>query len=103
MRRPWLVVCALASFAFVGACSDGAPFQVRESVEQLHVTHATPGVELAVHDSSGGVVATGIPDAQGSLVFRNLPPGDGYVVRTTTAPVPQWSRALKVLSVAGSQ
>jgi uncharacterized protein len=100
MRGLWVVVCALA----VAACSDGnARFKVRESVEQLQVTHATPGVELGVYDAGGHVVASGVPDAQGSLVFRELAPGSGYVVRTTTAASPEWSRHLTVASVASSQ
>ncbi|HEY1585545.1 MAG TPA: hypothetical protein VGH63_07640, partial [Polyangia bacterium] len=100
MRGTWLVVCALA----VAACSDGnAGFEVRESIEQLQVTHATPGVELALFDKSGRVVASGVPDAQGSIMFRNLPPGDGYIVRTTSAASPEWSRHLTVTSVEASQ
>ena len=103
MRRPGIVVCALLSLSFLGACSDSGGFKVRESVNQLQVTHATPGDELAVTAPDGSVVASAVADAQGSIMFRNLPPGDGYVVRTTTSPRPQWSRRLKVLSVEGSQ
>ena len=99
MRGTFVVVCALA----VAACSDGnARFEVRESVEQLQVTHATPGVELAVYDAGGRVVASGVPDALGSILFRNIPPGSGYLVRTTGADKPEWSRHLTVLSVADS-
>jgi len=98
MRGTLVVVCALA----VAACSDGnASFKVRESIEQLQVTHATPGAELAVHDGSGRVLASGVADAQGSVVFRNLPPGSGYIVRTTAGS--EWSRHLTVMSAASSQ
>ena len=55
-----------------------ARFQVRESVQQLHVTHADPGVELAAYDQSGKQVQTGMTDKLGSLIFRRLPPGAGY-------------------------
>ena len=37
-----------------------------------------------------------MPDALGSIMFRNLPPGDGYVVRTTSAASREWSRHLTV-------
>jgi predicted acyl esterase len=98
MRGAWVVVCALA-FA---ACSDGnASFKVRESIEQLQVTHATPGAELAVRAADGRVVASGVADELGSIVFRNLPPGSGYVVRTTAGS--EWSRHLTVMSAASSQ
>jgi predicted acyl esterase len=101
MRGTWVVVVCALAFA---ACSDGnAGFKVRESIEQLQVTHATPGVELAVYDRGGRVVASGVPDAQGSIMFRNLPPGDGYIVRTTSAASPEWSRHLTVASVESSQ
>ena len=92
MRGSWLVVGALVR----AASSDGnASFHVRESVEQLHVMHADPGVELAVVDRTGATLASGVTDAQGSLMFRNLPPGHGYVVRTTAGQ--QRSRHLHVL------
>ncbi len=97
MRQTVLLLCA-----FVLGCSDGnARFQVRESVEQLHITHADPAVELAVYDRAGTRLAGGVTDGSGSLVLRNLPPGSGYVVRTTSGS-PQWSRHLTVKSVAES-
>jgi hypothetical protein len=98
MRRPAL----FAALVLVG-CSDGnARFRVRESVEQLHVTHADPGTELAIYDRGGRAVQTGTADALGSLVFRQVPPGDGYVVRTTSAMPPQWSRHLEVIAADAS-
>src|SRR2546423_7054816 len=82
-------------------CSDGnAHFLVRESVQQLAVTHAPPGTALEVVDPMGKVVASASADAQGSVMFRNLAPGDGYVVRTTT--MLERSRHLKVMSVEDS-
>lgn len=95
--RKLLCVLLLAA-----GCGKEASFKVRESVEQLHVTHATPGAELAVVDAQGHRVAAGTADAQGSLVFRTLPPGTGYTVRTTAKPVEQ-SRPLKVMSVENSK
>lgn len=104
--RSLLVLLATSSGALVlGACGDGANagYEVRESVEQLHVTHADPGAELAVYDSADRQVQVGRTDAQGSLMFRRLSPGTGYTVRTTQKNPPERSRRLRVLSVAESQ
>ncbi|MFZ5444670.1 MAG: CocE/NonD family hydrolase [Myxococcota bacterium] len=86
----------------LAACGPEATFQVRESVEQLHVTHATPGEELAVVDAKGKEVATGVVDEQGSLVFRLLKPGSGYVVKTR-GKTPAQTRPLTVMSVESSK
>jgi predicted acyl esterase len=75
----------------------GVDFAVRESVEQLHVTHAEPDVELHLRDVSGAVVASGTTDSLGSLIFRELEPGDGYrivtggAVRGITGPLSVWT------------
>ena len=92
--------------ASLAACGDDAtpdPFDVRDSVEQLHVTHAPASTELEVVDASGTRVAVGTTDELGSLIFRKLPPGTGYKVRTTTATPALTTGAHEVLSVAGSQ
>lgn len=90
---------------FLAACTpDGnARFTVRESVEQLQVTHAEPGAELAVVDTLGNVVASGNADDLGSLMFRHLPPGSGYIVRTVGTATDEHSRHLTVMSVESSQ
>lgn len=101
MTRAFLLAAALF-LTLPGCGAPEATFTVRESVEQLHVTHAPPGAVLEVVSSAGLVVATGTVDAQGSLVFRRLPPGDGYRVRLTGAE-PAQTRALTVKSIEGSQ
>jgi predicted acyl esterase len=79
-----------------------AEFLVRESVRQLHITHAAPNIELRVLDGSGQEVARATTDALGSLIFRELVPGDGYAVEET-GPVPrEAARDLLVWSVADS-
>ena len=77
-------------------------FRVRESVEQLQVTHATPGTELALYDIDGKLVQKGNADPLGSLVFRKVPPGIGYTIRATQAMPPESTRALRVLGVSQS-
>ncbi|MDB4967105.1 MAG: Cocaine esterase [Myxococcales bacterium] len=101
MMRVTMRLPAIAIFAFwaVG-CSDGnARFIVRESVEQLSVTHAEPGATLEVLDGSGKAIQSATADKLGSALFRHVPPGDGYVVR---AGMLERSRHLKVLSIDGS-
>lgn len=92
-----IVVSTTRSFEIAAAPS----FSVRESVEQLHVTHAAPGADLEVWDADGSVVDAGVADSQGSLIFRELTPGFDYRVVTTGAPR-EASRALHVMSVDGS-
>ena len=41
-------------------CGREATFQVRESVEQLYVTHARPGETLVVVDSANKELASGV-------------------------------------------
>lgn len=79
-----------------------AQFMVRESVEQLHVTHAEPGVELRVIDSAGSEVGRATTDELGSLIFRKLVPGDGYAVEETMGDEREAVRDLAVMSIEGS-
>lgn len=51
-----------------------AGFDVRESVEQLHVTGATVDSELEVRDDQGELIDEGIVDAQGAYIARALDP-----------------------------
>jgi len=51
-----------------------AGFDVRESVEQLHVTGATVDSELEVRDDQGELIDSGTVDAQGAYVARALDP-----------------------------
>jgi predicted acyl esterase len=98
-------IALVASFTLAPACggdADPPPFDVRESVEQLHVWHAPPSTELAVHDASGAQVATGTTDELGSLMFRNLAPGSGYTVTTTTATPALSTGPFEVMSRASS-
>jgi predicted acyl esterase len=76
-------------------------FAVRESVEQLHVTHADPDTVLELWDADGHPVAEGRADYQGSFIFRELAPGDGYRVVANGTPR-EVSRALRVQPVEGS-
>jgi predicted acyl esterase len=98
-----LVVVLVCACGGSSGDSEPPPFTVRESVEQLHVTHAPPGVELEVVDASGARVAVGTTDALGSLMLRELPAGPGYRVRTTSVEPALEAGPFEVMSVAGSQ
>ncbi|PRQ02067.1 X-Pro dipeptidyl-peptidase (S15 family) [Enhygromyxa salina] len=79
-----------------------AEFMVRESVRQLHITHADPGVELRVVDANGEEVERAVVDDLGSLIFRELAPGDGYSIEETGDFPREVARDLLVMSSEGS-
>src|SRR4051812_12576647 len=78
-RRLAIAVAAVTAVPMVwapgGAGAAPAPFVVQGSVEQVAVTHATPGAGIALDDRHGAEVATGTVDAQGSILFRKIPAG----------------------------
>lgn len=90
-----------------GAGGEGgaaaAPFQVRGSVEQVHVWKAEPETTLELRDAEGRVTATGTTDALGSYIFRQVPPGEGYAVVETDLDPPVEVSPVDVMSVEGSQ
>ena len=103
-RRPASTACLLVVLrgaAALSGCGPGnspplldggvdrgnARYQVRQSVGQLHVTHAPPGLMLGVFDGASTQVQTGVADKLGSLVFRKLPAGSNYQVRTIATGV----------------
>lgn len=100
-----LHLLTVVSVVLAVGCGKPATFQVRESVEQLHVTHAMPGATLEVVDASGKQIATGTVDLQGSLVFRRIPPGKDYLVKTVVAKdqTAEVSKPLTVMSVESSK
>ncbi|MFI5301218.1 MAG: hypothetical protein ACHREM_24300, partial [Polyangiales bacterium] len=61
-------------------------FKIRESVQQLQVTHAPASTAISLIDPTGKVIQSGKTDALGSFVFRKVPPGDGYVVAAGGQP-----------------
>jgi hypothetical protein len=52
---------------------------VRGSVEQIYVIHAEPDVEVEVRGPRG-FQTSGTTDANGGLLFRDVPAGGGYTV-----------------------
>jgi predicted acyl esterase len=56
---------------------------------------------LELRNRRGRRIASGVADAQGSLMFREIPPGDGYVVRAKP-PLHEAVGPLTVMSIEGS-
>lgn len=99
-HRRKLLVATLAALTIAAGCTDtpsGAPgwddaslvttpapaeFQVRPSVEQVSVTGAAPRTDLVLLDDSDATVGLATTDEQGSAVFRQVDPGQGYRVAT---------------------
>lgn len=60
---------------------EPGPFKVRGTLEQVYIWQAPVETPIDLVGPDGEVVATAPTDAQGSLVFRAVPPGEGYTVR----------------------
>jgi predicted acyl esterase len=88
-----LAVAALtvSTLAPASALTGGtADFTVQPSVDQVAVTGVGTNSEVLLQDAAGTEVATHTSDALGSALFRDVPPGPGYVVSvdgTKSAPV----------------
>src|SRR5690606_28939107 len=92
----------LADLAPLAASTPEDPdLAARGSVEQVSVTGAAPETELALHDGEGDPVDKGTTDSQGSLLFREVEPADGYRV-ATTGEEPSASVAVDVVAVDDS-
>ena len=94
--------CGDASFGAVSMTESGS-FQVRGSVGQIAVWKAPPGATIEVHDGAGALVGSGTTDALGSIMFRDLAPGDGYAVVAPGLPLPNATYPVRVMTVAESQ
>src|SRR5207247_177464 len=64
-----------------GASAAEPSFSAHGSVEQVYATGLSPGAVTSLLDPAGQVVATRNANDLGGLLFRNVPPGDGYRVR----------------------
>ncbi|RJO63364.1 MAG: CocE/NonD family hydrolase [Myxococcales bacterium] len=66
--------------------AEAPPFHVRGSVEQIHIWGAPPETAMELVGLSGSVEQSATTDYQGSLIFRNRAPGEGYAVRLAGDP-----------------
>ncbi|MDX6555876.1 MAG: uncharacterized protein QOD86_2071, partial [Miltoncostaeaceae bacterium] len=74
-----LTVLILLAFASSAAAAE-PPFKARGSVEQVYVTGLPAGAAVKLLDDSGKTVEARTANAQGGSLFREVEPGDGYVV-----------------------
>ena len=88
MRRTTRIFAVFTSAAlavgFAAAGRGGAAtptFQAAGSVEQVYVTGLAPGASASLVAPGGATLADQPADSLGGLLFRNVPPGDGYLVR----------------------
>ena len=104
MRSRWrIALCAtvvtlvVTGTATVGSASAAEPtFSARGSVEQVYVTGLSPGEQVSLQNSAGSTIETRQANSLGGSLFRNVPPGGGYRVRTSDGTE---SGALPVLTV----
>src|SRR5258708_31581261 len=73
----WLVINALPS----RGASASTPFTAAGSVEQVYVTGLAPGAAASLISPAGAALSTQNANSLRGLLFRNVPPGAGYVVR----------------------
>ncbi len=59
-----------------------ATFVVQPGTEQVAILDAVPGTAVSLIDATGEEAASGSVDEQGSLLFRDITPGDDYLLRT---------------------
>jgi predicted acyl esterase len=85
-----------------GPTAEAAAFSVRGSVNQIAVWKAPPGAMLEVRDTTGALVHSAAADDLGSMVFRNVPAGDGYTVTAPAMATPNSVASVTVTTIAGS-
>jgi hypothetical protein len=89
------VASAALALVFASGASAAEPsFSAHGSVEQVYATGLSPGAETSLLDSADQVVATRNANELGGVLFRNVPPGDGYRVTANS----ETSRPLTVLT-----
>ena len=82
-----LAVAGASSAAAAVHHAASAPYTVRGSAEQVDVTGAPPGATLKLR-RHGHTVQSATASSLGGIVFRNVPPGSGYRVRTANVTSP---------------
>ncbi len=73
-------------------------FTAKGSAEQVYVTGVAPNAQMSLLTSTGTTLYTQNADSLGGLLFRNVPPGNGYRVKLdpggpTSAPLTVHSNA----------
>jgi hypothetical protein len=83
MRTRWLSLAlpSLLTLLTLPAVLGATPIQVQGGISLVAVTSSASGALLVLEDRRGHEVARGTTDRFGSLLFREIRPGRGYVVR----------------------
>ena len=86
MARPVAaLIVALMTAAGASAASARAAtptFSAHGSAEQVYVTGLAPNARMSLLSPNGTTLYTQQADSLGGLLFRNVPPGSGYRVRS---------------------
>ena len=90
---PAATAAATTEPATTAAPLPPAPFTVQPGTLQAAVLGAATGEDLELRDGTDRTVGRGTVDAQGALLFRDIAPGDGYVVRAADSQSPSFSVA----------
>ena len=111
MMRKWITaVLLICCLPLQMSCFEESPvvpkvtsesFELRESVEQLHLWNAEPEIGIEVLAPDGRIVREANTDYQGSLIFRELKPGSGYTVRLADNRA-DFTDKLTVMPIKGS-
>ena len=64
--------------------SAQASFSAHGSAEQVYVTGLSPNARMSLLRSNGTILYTQRADSMGGLLFRSVPPGNGYRVRVSS-------------------
>ena len=76
-----------------------ARYTTRGSVEQIYVTDAVPGSALDLVTADGSIIGSGVADANGTLIFRDVMPAPGYRVATGAGATLEASAATAVTAM----
>lgn len=71
----------LVALVAAARASAASPFSAHGSAEQVYVTGVAPDAQMSLLTSTGTTLYTQSADSLGGLLFRNVPPGNGYRVR----------------------
>ncbi|MGZ4233378.1 MAG: CocE/NonD family hydrolase [Solirubrobacteraceae bacterium] len=84
LRHVWgALLCALL-LVMVNASVASAAFSAHGSAEQVYVTGLSPNARASLLRANGTTLYTQRADSLGGLLFRSVPPGNGYRVRASS-------------------
>jgi len=78
----FVAVITVAGIAAASASAATASFSAHGSAEQVYVTGLAPNASMSLLRANGTTLYTQQGDSLGGLLFRNVPPGGGYRVRS---------------------